>query len=823
MLRIIVVFWSLLHFSQVQAALEDLSIGAGQVTLNDLNVTTTGNTPEQLSVPFPSGAFATTPAVFILPNNTNTEPMTLRVINVSSTGFDVFVSESQGQDNTVYPQIAFDYLAIEPGDYTIAGASIQVGIETGVTEYVSKTNSGGPYKTISYLTTYNTGPGALEPVVMTQLQSLNSDPTLINGAGEFTRETAPFLELAQQPPTLTNFTVALERAETTAGTIAPGGETVAWMSVSRETDITAPDDGATNVNIKAFYSADNITGNCVSNTLLAGNVTNFSGGTPIYFGNQIRRDGGDGGWLRRCNSSTSAISARVEEDLVDGEQNHTTEQANFFAVSQAFQMSTGDIDSPNINMVVATRSGINAIAQVTGGVTIGYSLTPTFVDFSSYFGADFNGVPVVIPMSSNEGDGEPAIARVWDISSSGFTIAQTVPEGNTAPAESMTVDFLAVVPGTHTLPNGQIVVAAVDSINTCIGGLSSCAGSPYQAQTFGTTLTTPAVLAAMQTDNNQNPLDPLDVLSPLSATSIVDVTATGFDLTIELAQTSIGAAVALAEDIGWIAVGGGVSTALHAAQGSTSGSHLVEMRTVVTTDNVGGWDNGCQSNNFPSAFTLTMSPIVIATHNSRNGGDGGWLRKCAESASNFGLVVDEDVNSDSERSHGSREVAGVIAFSDKFAWTPNTYSNMKLGVTFWDPINFFDKPKAIPGASIDYTVTIKSTSRIGVDLNSIDIVDNMSANTELFVGDIGGSCPVAFTETDSSLIFTCHDDLYLKSSSPPCTPDADGFCPYSDFLPISGDWDPLIESIRFEPKGEFQGMTGSNDPTFSFRYRVRLN
>jgi hypothetical protein len=43
------------------------------------------------------------------------------------------------------------------------------------------------------------------------------------------------------------------------------------------------------------------------------------------------------------------------------------------------------------------------------------------------------------------------------------------------------------------------------------------------------------------------------------------------------------------------------------------------------------------------------------------------------------------------------------------------------------------------------------------------------------------------------------------------------------FLPINGDWDPLIESIRFEPKGEFQGMTGSNDPTFNFRYRVRLN
>lgn len=54
-------------------------------------------------------------------------------------------------------------------------------------------------------------------------------------------------------------------------------------------------------------------------------------------------------------------------------------------------------------------------------------------------------------------------------------------------------------------------------------------------------------------------------------------------------------------------------------------------------------------------------PILVATKNSRNGGDGGWLRRCDVQKDKVAFIVEEDMDSDKERGHKS-ELAAFFMF-----------------------------------------------------------------------------------------------------------------------------------------------------------------
>jgi hypothetical protein len=813
MRRILTLIIGLWSFAAV-AAIEDLSIGVGQVDVGPpVTNAPAGVDANVYSVIF-SSVFPTAPAVFILPSNVDPDPMTLRVIRVTTTGFDVFVSESQGSALD-YPAISFDYLAVEQGLYDLDGDTVD-DIEVGLVNVsnVSSKASGASHLTVNHNLTST-------PVVMTELQSINSDTTLLPAmATTFDRITEPFLELSQLPPTATSFQVSLERAETTFG--SPTTEQVAWMAVTNNFDFTATDIAGSDVQIKAFNSTDSINGDCTTVGIPLP-VTDFVGGdSPIYFGSQVRRDGGDGGWARRCSSDLTSVTVQIEEDLVDTEQTHTTEQVNFVAVSKNFEMDDTDIDSSDITMTV----GSHTIPAYYGTVT-SYALAPQTVTFDSQFGVDFKEAPIVVPMTTNEGNGLPIFVKVWNVTATGFTIAQTVPEGTVGtPSGTMSVDFMAVIPGEHELPDGTRVEAGIESISGCIGSVSSCGGT-YTAIGFGNAFDgVPAVLAAAQTPVNTDPQ-----VDPLLSTSIINVNTSGFSAAFEFAQTSQSSSGFGAQSFGWIAMEGNISANLRAAQGTIGNTdHLVEIRTVVTGNVIGGWDDvssgtNCLSLSYDTNFSAATAPLLIATHNDRNGGDGGWLRRCTATGSNFSVIMDEDLAVDTERSHGSQEIAGAIAFSDTFAWTPATYSNMKLGATFSDPVNGTSNPKAIPLAEIDYTVFITATSRIGIDDGTVSVTDPIPVNTELFVGDLGGGCPISEEVNTAGVIFTCATDLLLLGGSPvACAADVDGYCPFSTYDFTGIDWSADITSIKVSPTGEFVGSTGVGVvPEFRFRFRVRLN
>ncbi|MDA8139296.1 MAG: hypothetical protein M0036_11650 [Desulfobacteraceae bacterium] len=148
---------------------------------------------------------------------------------------------------------------------------------------------------------------------------------------------------------------------------------------------------------------------------------------------------------------------------------------------------------------------------------------------------------------------------------------------------------------------------------------------------------------------------------------------------------------------------------------------------------------------------------------------------------------------------------------------------IKSVITLSDPVHGTTNPKAIPGAVMTYTITASNQGSGPVDNNSTVVIDAMAPHTALYVGDLGQpSGPVVFVNgsTSSGLSYAFSslnnttDDLSFSNNNGATfdytpVPDALGF-------------DPQVTDLRVNPKGVFNGMSGGNAPSFTLRFRVRV-
>ena len=138
-----------------------------------------------------------------------------------------------------------------------------------------------------------------------------------------------------------------------------------------------------------------------------------------------------------------------------------------------------------------------------------------------------------------------------------------------------------------------------------------------------------------------------------------------------------------------------------------------------------------------------------------------------------------------------------------------------------DPVNGTTRPKSIPGAIEDYTLRITNNGLGTHDADAMSISDAIPPETELFVGDLGGSGsgPVVFTQgTPSSTLswsFTA-----LGSATDDVDFSGDGGATWT-YTP-SGAWDPNVTHLRLRPKGRMAGSSVGGDPWFEARFRVRV-
>ncbi|MEL6280234.1 MAG: hypothetical protein AAFR28_15325 [Pseudomonadota bacterium] len=426
--------------------------------------------------------------------------------------------------------------------------------------------------------------------------------------------------------------------------------------------------------------------------------------------------------------------------------------------------------------------------------------------------------PVVVPLTTSQG-ASSAILRVFNITTTGFDVVVTEPPGEDGPHVAQQFDYIAMEPGVHLLPTGETVAAGVLTTDLFVGFGGSGGTSGWDMASFGGALSgTPAVVAALQSFNSNPSAEPWnEPLSPFLSVAIGNVSSSGFAVAIDRVQSVSGTLAS--ETIGWIAfpAGGGVF--------DDDADATISWRSVVGGA-VRGWDNGC----FSVAFGATLAnPRAIASTNTRNGSDGGWLRRCSLSGSNVGLAVDEDTDLDSERAHTAERV-GLLAFSGDFHvnFGLAEVSVSKSVEIEEDPINGATSPLAIPQSRLRYRIDFENAGGGPVDADSFVVVDALPVGVALRVVDLtdftAGTGPVHFADIgpSSGLTFTVgalsdsSDDLAFSNdggASFTYTPSPDG-----------RGVDAAVTHIRLTPKGEFAApQNGGAAPGFRFLYDVIVN
>jgi len=141
----------------------------------------------------------------------------------------------------------------------------------------------------------------------------------------------------------------------------------------------------------------------------------------------------------------------------------------------------------------------------------------------------------------------------------------------------------------------------------------------------------------------------------------------------------------------------------------------------------------------------------------------------------------------------------------------------KVSSVLSDPVNGTTGPKAIPGATIQYTISVSNQGIGGVDANSLEVSDPVPANTALYVST-ASSDPIAFVDGSpaSGLSFNYSADVSYSIQ-------AGGGEPYNYTpVPDAQGFDPLVTGYRVVPSGVMNGDSGSGAPSFNVVFRVRV-
>lgn len=134
----------------------------------------------------------------------------------------------------------------------------------------------------------------------------------------------------------------------------------------------------------------------------------------------------------------------------------------------------------------------------------------------------------------------------------------------------------------------------------------------------------------------------------------------------------------------------------------------------------------------------------------------------------------------------------------------------KTATLISDPVNGTTNPKYIPGAIVDYTITVVNAGTGPVDLSSVVINDPVPSALSTYVQ---GAAPVTFTDgTPSSNLSYAYAaaTTWTRTGGLPLAPDAAGY-------------DSAITNIRIAPTGTMPGATAAGQPRFSVKFRTRVN
>ena len=136
----------------------------------------------------------------------------------------------------------------------------------------------------------------------------------------------------------------------------------------------------------------------------------------------------------------------------------------------------------------------------------------------------------------------------------------------------------------------------------------------------------------------------------------------------------------------------------------------------------------------------------------------------------------------------------------------------KSSTVISDPQNGAVNPKLIPGAIVEYAITVTNVGNLTVDASSIVLTDPLPANVTYH-----SSTPVTFTNGTTASGLNAFNAATMVTYST----QAGGVAPYS-YTPVAG-YDPNVRGLRIAPTGTMAAATATTQPSFTIRFRGRVN
>lgn len=344
-----------------------------EVGVITLPATTAG--PNNLThVTFPE-PFPVTPVVIVQATDEDaTDPQALRIVNVSSSGFDLIQVEAPGANcgagcTGAGGVMTVHWLAAMEGSYRLPNSDVPVALNSlqpsapgaGVLVKVGTLSTSASQRSTSFIApAFNTWsvpsfasvvfPVSLNPtlnftsapVVLTTVQSwaneganLNLGPTpALTGASQAWATTVA----SNINPLGSGFDVAIESSEVDDDDLAPAGfsnpETLGYVAIESPGSFSLTQFGNLST-VSLATGTGSATGTCASTSLTFPAVP-VTANLRAFAGKQSRTDNPptetDGGWLRRCSlgnaGTTVNVGMRIDEDMdLDAERTHATAES----------------------------------------------------------------------------------------------------------------------------------------------------------------------------------------------------------------------------------------------------------------------------------------------------------------------------------------------------------------------------------------------------------------------------------------------------------------------------------------------------------------
>jgi uncharacterized repeat protein (TIGR01451 family) len=149
--------------------------------------------------------------------------------------------------------------------------------------------------------------------------------------------------------------------------------------------------------------------------------------------------------------------------------------------------------------------------------------------------------------------------------------------------------------------------------------------------------------------------------------------------------------------------------------------------------------------------------------------------------------------------------------------TPKTKANLTLSKSMTiisDPVNGVTNPKAIPGAVIEYAITVTNAGPGPVDVSTVVITDPLPANIAAYVA--GTAVTFADGVPATGLTFSYPANVGWSKA-------IGGGAPYTATLtPDANGYDAAVTGIRIAPTGIMPAAIVAGQPNFTVRFRAQI-